>query len=112
VRLTRYVFRLCFKLPKKLKWMFAENVFLSGAKDIQDQLSQEYKLFLQVNEEFADALETIHNNPSTLMVSSSDTFMKMKVMDKSLESIKKGLEHYMELKQTKFPKVFSSTQLE
>lgn len=78
--------------------MFAENVFLSGAKDIQDQLSQEYKLFLQVNEDFAEAMETLHNDPSTLLVSSSDTFVKMKVMDQSLESIKKGLEHYMELR--------------
>ncbi len=89
-------------------WMYLETIF--SAEDIQEQLPDESKLFLEVDKTWKKILTDTHNNPKIMAILENEdpkeylqTFIKCNAI---LDSIQKSLEDYLETKRAAFPRFY------
>ena len=89
-------------------WMYLETIF--SAEDIQEQLPDESKLFIEVDKTWKKILKDTHENPKIMAILENEnpkeyleTFTKCNV---TLDSIQKSLEDYLETKRAAFPRFY------
>ena len=88
------------------KWIYLESIFMSGG-DIAKQLPQEYSLFVTVNTEFYQVMESFSMEPNARKSCTTPGLQStIANMDESLESIQKSLDQYLETKRILFPRFY------
>ncbi|OHT09907.1 Dynein heavy chain family protein [Tritrichomonas foetus] len=86
-------------------WMYLSNVFSSD--DIQRQLMQEYKEFFNVERMWKNMSMKAHDDPAAFRFCSAPQIASdLEDANKTLESVQKALEDYLETKRMAFPRFY------
>ena len=86
-------------------WMYLENIF--NAEDIQAQLKNETKQFMNVDKFWKDHMTRAKKDARVVMFADSGGLLKKFVENnKKLDEIQKGLEDYLETKRSAFPRFY------
>eukprot|EP00873_Tetraselmis_striata_P045243 jgi/Tetstr1/465507/TSEL_010176.t1 len=86
-------------------WMYLESIF--SAPDIQRQLPQEAKMFLQVDKQFKDIMRRVRDRPNALAAGTTPGYLEIfQKANDTLEKVQKNLEDYLETKRTAFPRFY------
>ena len=86
-------------------WMYLENIF--NAEDIQSQLKNETKQFMNVDKWIKDHMGRAKKDAKVINFSDNGGLLKRFVENnKKLDEIQKGLEDYLETKRSAFPRFY------
>ena len=86
-------------------WLYLESIF--GAPDIQRQLPNEAKMFIEVDKSFKDAMRKTAAFPNALRAACTPGFLELfQKNNKLLEQIQKCLEEYLESKRMVFSRFY------
>ena len=86
-------------------WMYLSNVFSSD--DIQRQLMNEYKEFFNVEKMWKNMSIKAHDDPAAFrFCSAPQVATELEDANKTLESVQKALEDYLETKRMAFPRFY------
>ena len=86
-------------------WMYLENIF--NAEDIQKQLPNEARQFMQVDKFWKDHMGRTKKNSLVTEVCQSEALLgKFQNNNKALDEIQKCLEDYLETKRSAFPRFY------
>jgi dynein heavy chain, axonemal len=86
-------------------WLYLHPVF--GSEDIMTQLPQESRKFALVDSFWMKTMEDTKHLPSVMEIASNDRLLsKFKTTNDRLAKIEKGLNEYLELKRSYFPRFY------
>jgi dynein heavy chain len=88
------------------EWLYLQNI--SKDSDIQRQLSNEFKVFHEVDREYRDWVRNVRDKPRVywIAVQNEEAIKCLQIWDKKLENIQKALEIFLMGKRTEFPRFF------
>ncbi|KAJ3281611.1 Dynein heavy chain 6, axonemal [Borealophlyctis nickersoniae] len=104
-QLTLFAETLDAWLTCQRNWLYLESIF--SAPDIQRQLPDEARMFMQVDRSWKDVMRKVSRNPNAMKSGTTPGLLETMIQNNALlDQIQKCLEDYLESKRLLFPRFY------